>query len=61
MEKKEYKLTKGWVAFVKDSKLVDIKEVKIGGHANTILEVINKPTKTEVEAELTSRNISTTK
>lgn len=61
MEKKDYKLTKGWVAFTKDNKLVDIKEVKIGGSANTILEVINKPTKQEVLDELTAKNIPITK
>ena len=58
MEKKKYKLIKGWVAFVKDGKLVEIKEVKIGGSADTILEVINKPTNQEVLDELNARNIS---
>jgi hypothetical protein len=51
-------IEKGWAAFVKDGKFVGIKEFKLGGSADTILEVINKPTKAEVEVELASRNIS---
>lgn len=59
--KVKIKIEKGWAAFIKDGKFIDIKEFKFGGSAETILEIINKPTKEEVEAELASRNISTTK
>lgn len=61
MDKKKHKIEKGWAAFVKDGKLVDIKEFPKGGMADTILEVIAKPTKQEVLDELSSKNISTTK
>lgn len=58
MEKKNINIEKGWAAFVKDGKFVGIKEFPLGGKAETILDVINKPTKAEVEAELTSRGIT---
>jgi hypothetical protein len=55
------KIEKGWVAFVKDGVLIDIKEFKFGGSANTKLQIINKPTRDEVVAELTSKGIALTK
>lgn len=59
--KKKYKFEKGWVAFIKDNKLVDIVEFPKGGLADTILEPVSKPTKQEVLDELAARNIPSTK
>ena len=60
MERTKYTITKGWTAFVKDGKLVGIKEFPHGGKADTILTLISKPTKEELLAELASQNIPVT-
>ena len=54
-------IEKGWNAFVKDSKCIGYHEFKEKGKYWGNLEIVNKPTETELKAELASRNISTTK
>ena len=48
----------GWVAFVLDKKCLGYQEFKTGGKYVGTLTLINKPTKTELLAELKRLKIS---
>ena len=56
--RKDIVIEKGWTAFVKDSKCIGIREFKDGGKAFTLLEIITKPTESELKSELKARKIS---
>lgn len=56
--RKDITIEKGWSAFVKDSECLGIREFKAGGKAYTLLEIITKPTESELKAELKRLKIS---